>query len=501
MAGANGRSPLRLILSYNQLPMELLEKVKETLNKYSMLSEDDCVLIGLSGGPDSVCLAVILDKLKKDFNLSLYAVYIDHGLRPDEVEKEKTFCREFCGKLGINLFCESVDVGNYSKQKGLNKQEAARDLRYMVYEEIAGRINATRVALGHNADDQAETLLMMLLRGSGRKGLSGIPPVRNLAISDQRSAFSVNKNILIIRPLIEIERSEIEAFLLQNVRAIHESPLPPFVIDSSNLKKDYFRNWIRLTVMAELKKRNPASIRNICRTMDILREEDDYLEIVVTKTLMRLISRKSDDTIELFLSPLSAVEKSLLRRVLRRALDATDGLRGISLAHIEEIISLIKTGKSGDRICLPRDIRVIRDYSVLKITALSPVKIEEREIAPPGEIVFREAGIKIKALFEGKGYGQGDNKYTVLLDAGNMTFPLKARHRDKGDFFYPNGFGKKKKLQDYFVDEKVPRDERDSIPILVSGNDIVWVAGYRADERYKITDKTEKFLRIIISKL
>jgi tRNA(Ile)-lysidine synthase len=464
--------------------MELLEKVKETLNKYSMLSEGDCVLIGLSGGPDSVCLAVILDKLKKDFNLSLYAVYIDHGLRPDEVEKEKTFCREFCGRLGINLFCESVDVGNYSKQKGLNKQEGARDLRYEVDEEIAGRINAARVALGHNADDQAETLLMMLLRGSGRKGLSGIPPVRKK----------------IIRPLIEIEKKDIEEFLFQNVRAIHESPLP-FMVDSSNLKKDYFRNWLRLTVMSELKKRNPSLIHNICRTMDILREEDDYLEIVVTKTLMRLISRKSDDAIELFLLPLSAVEKPILRRVLRRALDATDGLRGISLAHIEDIISLIKTGKSGDRVYLPRDIRVIRDYSVLRITSLSPVKIGEGEIAPPGEIVFREAGIKIKALFEEKGYGQGDDKYTVLLDAGNMVFPLKVRHREKGDFFYPHGFGKKKKLQDYFVDEKVPRDERDSVPILVSGNDIVWVAGYRADERFKITNKTEKFLRIIISKL
>jgi len=491
--------------------MELLEKVKETLNKYSMLSEGDCVLIGLSGGPDSVCLAVILDKLKKDFNLSLYAVYIDHGLRPDEVENEKIFCREFCGKFGINLFFESVDVGNYSKQKGLNKQEAARDLRYKVYEEIAGRINATRVALGHNADDQAETLLMMLLRGSGRKGLSGIPPVRRPELRVKSSESGLNKNTLIIRPLIEIERKDIEEFLLQkkgdsqiaptNSELLTLNSKLPFMVDSSNLKKDYFRNWLRLTVMSELKKRNPSLIHNICRTMDILREEDDYLELVVTKTLMRVISRKSDDSIELFLSPLETVEKPILRRVLRRALDATDGLRGISLAHIEDIISLIKTGKSGDRVYLPRDIRVIRDYSVLRITSLSPVKIGEGEIAPPGEIVFREAGIKIKALFEEKGYGQGDNKYTVLLDAGNMIFPLKVRHRDKGDFFYPHGFGKKKKLQDYFVDEKVPRDVRDSVPILVSGNDIVWVAGYRTDERFKVTEKTEKFLRIIISKL
>ena len=171
-----------------------------------MLSEGDCVIIGLSGGPDSVCLAVILDKLKKEFNLSLYAVYIDHGLRPDEIENEKEFCREFCDKLGINFLCESVDVKNYIKQKGINLQEAARELRYQVYENVAANVKAAKIALGHNADDQAETLLMMLLRGSGRRGLSGIPPVRKY----------------IIRPLIEIERKEIEEFLLQNERAIRE---------------------------------------------------------------------------------------------------------------------------------------------------------------------------------------------------------------------------------------------------------------------------------------
>ena len=313
--------------------------------------------------------------------------------------------------------------------------------------------------------------------------MSGIPPVR--------------KNI--IRPLIEIERKDIEEFLFHNVGAIHESPLP-FVVDSSNLKKDYFRNWLRLTVMSELKLRNPSLVRNICRTMEIIREEDDYLEIVVTKTLMRLVSRKSNDTIELFLSPLQTIERPILRRVLRRALDATEGLRGISLAHVEDMISLIKTGNSGDRIYLPGGIRVIRDYSILKITSVSPVKIGEYEIAPSFEIDIREAGFKIKALLEEKGQGQEANKYSVLLDAGAMTFPLKVRHRRNGDFFYPHGFGNSKKLQNYFVDEKVPRDERDSVPIIVSGNDIVWIAGYRTDERFRVTEKTEKFLRLIISK-
>jgi len=479
--------------------MELLEKVKETINKYSMLSEDDCVLIGLSGGPDSVCLAVILDKVKKDFNLTLHALYVDHGLRPDEIEKEKEFCRELCSKLEINFLSKSVDVKSHVKRKGGNIQEAARELRYAAYENVAAQVRAKKIALGHNADDQAETLLMTLFRGSGRKGLSGIPPVRNLAISGRRSEISFN-HVLIIRPLIEIERTEIEKFLSQNARAIHESPLPPFVVDSSNLRSDYFRNWVRLNVINELKKRNPALIRNISRTVDIIREEDEYLEVVVTKTLMRLISRKSNVTIELFLSPLQGIERPILRRVLRRAVDATEGLRGISLAHIEDIISLIRTGASGDRIHLPGDIRVIRDYSILKITSVSPVKIDEYEINPPCDIDIREAGISVKALFENKSEGRDENRFSVALDAEAMMFPLKVRHRKNGDFFYPQGFGGRKKLQDYFVDEKISRDERDSIPVIVSGNDIVWIAGYRADERFKVTDKTEKVLRLIITK-
>ncbi|RJQ14674.1 MAG: tRNA lysidine(34) synthetase TilS [Nitrospiraceae bacterium] len=462
--------------------MELLKKVKETINRYTMLSEGDCVLVGLSGGPDSVCLAVILDKLKKDFNLSLHAVYVDHGLRPEEVEGEKAFCKEFCDALGINFLYEQVDVRGHAKDRRLNRQEAARELRYGVFDEVAKKINAAKIALGHTASDQAETLLMMLLRGAGRKGLSGIPPVRGR----------------IIRPLIEVERKEIEDFLAHHELRIKNYELP-YVMDSSNLKKDYFRNWIRLSVIPELSKKNPALIQNICRTMDILREEDEYLEIIVTKTLMRLISRKSMDTIELFLSPLVTMEKPLLRRVLRRALNATEGLRGIGFVHIEDIIDLIKTGASGDRIYLPKDIRVVKSYSTLKLTSAPPVKTGAHSIHVPGEVALKEAGIVIKASLADNAEDYGDGKSDVVIDADKIHCPLTIRSRQEGDCFYPAGFGRRKKLQDFFVDEKVPRDERDSVPIVLSGNDIVWIAGYRADERFKATDKTKNFLRLIIS--
>ena len=380
------------------------------------------------------------------------------------------------------------------KDKESNLQQAARELRYGVYEETANQVGASKIALGHNADDQAETVLMRLFRGSGRKGLSGIPPVRGE----------------IIRPLIDCSRKEIEDFI-SDVRAIpeadlregslrHESPLH-YVVDSSNLKEDYFRNWIRLKFMDEIKSRNPSVIRDICRTADIIREEDAYLEIVVTKTLMRLISRKSDSSIELFLMPLGTIEKPVLRRVLRRAIDAVKGLRGIEFVHVEDIIRLIQKGRSGDRLDLPKGIRVIKDYSLLKISTEEPARICEYELQPSSEVQIREAGIRLKAVVDEKLEQEADGKNEALFDAAAVRFPLKIRPRFEGDFFYPAGFGKRKKLQDFFVDEKVPRDERDRVPIVLSENDIIWVAGYRADERFKVTGKTGKVLRLTLIKV
>jgi len=456
--------------------MKIIDKAIKTIKKHSMINKGDTLLIGLSGGPDSVCLTVILDKLKHNFNLSLHALYVNHGMRPGESKKEELFCKELCEKLGITFHTRSVDVKSYASENRLNIQETARELRYEVLEDIAEDINASRIAVGHNADDQAETIFMRLIRGSGRRGLSGILPVRGM----------------IIRPIIEIERSMIEKFLNDELGQ-------SFVLDSSNLNEDYLRNWLRLNVINEVKKHNPSVVKDLSRTADILREEDNYLEIIVTKTLMRLISRKSDNSIDLFLIPLGTLEKPLLRRVLRRAIDATSGLRGISFVHVEDIIDLIRNGKSGDRINMPKGLRAIKNYATLQLTLEVPGSFTEHALNVPGEIIIQEQGIIIEAEIIDEEI-ETDGRSTALFDLRPLSVPLKVRARQKGDFFYPRGLGKKKKLQDFFVDEKVPRDMRDAVPIVMSGNDIIWIAGYRSDERFKPSEQTEKILRLIISK-
>jgi len=466
--------------------MELIHKAKETIKRHGMLTGGERVIIGLSGGPDSVYLLVILNNLKEELELELHALYIDHGLRPDETSREIKFCKKLCEGFNIPFIVKSIDVKYYAKEKKINRQEAARQLRYQVFDETAFKIKAQRIALGHTADDQAETLLMRLFRGSGLTGLSGIPPIRGI----------------IIRPLIEIERREIEEYLEKEEIA--------FIIDSSNLREDYLRNKIRLSLIPMLMELNPHIIKTLSKTAEIFREEERYLDTLVSKTLMKLISRKYESRIELFLSHLEALDKVVLRRTLRRVIDETKGLRGINFIHIEDIIQLIRKGKSGDRLHLPRGIRVIKDYSTLILTSEPPVKLAPYTFKVPGEIHLKEAGMRIKAsIAEPSDIGDfnkavreyAEFKTSALFDAGGLNFPLMVRSRKSGDFFYPLGLRKKKKLQDFFVDVKVPKEERDKIPLIVSGEDIVWVVGYREDERFKVTGETKKILKLEAEKI
>lgn len=440
-----------------------------------MLSPNDNILIALSGGPDSVCLTIILDKLRDNFNLSLSAIYINHGLRPDEIDKEESSCRRLCDTLGINFYTDSIDVKGYAEMKRMNLQASARELRYQVLHDYARRIDANRIALGHNADDQVETILMRLIRGTGRKGLLGIPPVRGR----------------IIRPLIEIERREIEDFLLS------QSPRVEFMIDSSNLKTDYLRNWIRIKIIPELKSQNPNLIETVSRSSIILSEEDAYLDMLTSKAMLRLVSKRDDESVELFLLPLESLDRPIMRRVIIKAISEIIPFKGVDFVHIEDIIKLIRDGKSGDLVTLPDGLRVIKKYSTLLISIKGRAEVQSRPLNVPEELYLNEINAIIRTNLSLELDKNGDGKRKAIFDLDTLKLPLQVRKRREGDYFCPIGMGgKKKKLQDFFVDEKIPRDERDSIPIIVSDNDIIWVAGYRMDERFKPTEKTKRFLII-----
>jgi tRNA(Ile)-lysidine synthase len=452
----------------------LLETAQQTIGKHSMLSAGEHVLVGLSGGVDSVCLLLVLHKLAAALNLKLSAAYIDHGFRPDEIPAEIEFCKKLSEKLAVPFFARKIDPAVFAKQESLCKQEASRELRYKALIDIAAENGCSRIALAHNADDLAETILMHLVRGSGPLGLAGIPPVRKP----------------FIRPLLEIPRKDIEEFVRNEGTG--------FVTDSSNMTDDYLRNRIRHSIMPALKNINKDFIGTVSRNADILRQEERYLEIQVTKALMKLISRKTDSRIELFLLPMEALDIALLRRVLRRAVSETRGLRRLGLANIEDLIKLVKLGRSGDRLYLPDSIRAIKSYATLILTSEKTPALGEYTVNGPSSITLREASrvISISLSERSEVEAFGDGMRIACLDADKLEFPLTIRARKSGDFFYPLGLGKRKKLQDFFVDEKIPRDERDIVPLLVSNNEICLIIGRRVDDRYKVNDNTKRVLRL-----
>ncbi len=452
--------------------MDLIAKVRATIKKHSMLQGGERVLVGLSAGPDSTCLCMALVTLAAELGIALDAIYVDHGLRPKEIPDEIKFCEDLCEGLGIGFTVRHADVLGAVENMGLNKQEAARDLRYAIFEEHAREIGAHRIALGHTLDDQAETFIMHIIRGSGLKGLGGIPPVRGP----------------IIRPMLEVEKREIIAML--------EAEGAAYMVDSSNLGEDYLRNRLRSHLMPMLKELNPNIVPTMGHTAEILRDEDRYLEYVVNKTMMRLVTRKSKRSIELFSSPMETLDRVVVRRVLRRAVAETEGLRALGYVHIEEVIRLVLGGKAGDRVYLPHDIRAIKKYSTVLITSEDPIRLGTYTLAAPGEeLPLKEVSLMLTSeLTDTAPEDETEDSFRMVFDAGQVAFPLTVRPRAEGDHIYPKGFGKRKKLQDLFVDDKVARDERDAVPVVVSGGEIIWVVGLRSDERFRVTPETRKYL-------
>jgi tRNA(Ile)-lysidine synthase len=452
--------------------MNILYKIKETIKKYSLFSQNFHLLIGLSGGPDSVCLSLVLHKLIKDYSLKLSAVYIDHGLRPDDREREIAFCGSLSESLGIDFFVRTLKSEFSKSEKKHNLHDRLRKLRYAEYHKLAFELRVDRIAIGHTMDDQAETIIMNFLRGSGKKGLSGIAPV--------------NGNI--IRPLIDIKREEIESFL--------EQERIDFITDPTNKKDIYLRNKIRHNLIPQLKQINPSLVHALSHSAEIYRDEDDYLELIVAQKLEQILHHRESHTIELLLSSLQKVSTAIQRRIIQRALESIDGLRGISFTHIENIIKLCYKGKPGDSLNLPNNVRAVKSYSILKITAELPKKLSEYTLNVPGSVYVKEARCTVKAEIVERDRAASDSKESALFSSELLANPLVIRARKPGDFFYPLGFGKKKKLQDFFVDEKVPRDDRDSTLLVTSGDDIIWIVGYRMDERYKVDSHTQHCVQL-----
>lgn len=456
----------------------IIEKVLATVEKYGMLKSKDKVLVAVSGGADSLALLHILLELKGPFKLSLYVFHLNHKMRGKAAEADARFVKNLAKSLDLPSTILSYDVPAYIKKHKLSKEEGARQVRYMFLEKVAAEIKADKVALGHTADDQVETFLIRLIRGAGLEGLRAIPPVRDV----------------FIRPLIALTRQETRQFCKA------KGLKPRF--DQSNIELSQLRNRIRHDLLPHLAEDyNSAFKEEVLREIELISADVSLLEELTSKEWGKLatVSQKS---VALDRSRLIKLPLALQRRLIREGIKALKGdLREITSQHIEDVLEKVVGGRSGSCLELPGRLIVLREYGRILVEFKG---IKKKETLPPGlrvplkipgETIVSSLKLRIEAALSRRDRAPLPKDSSVAcLDADRVELPLVLRETRAGDRFHPLGMKGSKKLQDFFVDEKVPRREREQALVIESTGRIIWVVGYRIADDFKVTEVSKRVL-------
>jgi len=448
-----------------------------------MFSPGDKVIAAVSGGPDSICLLHILYRLQEEFNIKLYAAHINHCLRGEEADKDEEYVKDFCRKHAIPCFSREIDINKLAKERGLSSESAGREARYEFFDELFKELGAQKIALAHNANDQAETVLMRIIRGTGIEGMVGIKPVRG--------------NIF-IRPLINIRRESIEAYCEEN----NLSPR----IDKSNLENIYARNKVRLELLPYIKENfNSDIISSLNRLSETISIDNNYLESKALKKYEIYCSNKEQKVIidkEAFIE-----DEAILSRVIRLALkDVRGNLNNIEKVHIYDIIELQRLG-TGKRLTLPENLIAYNNYGNIEL-GLSKIYVNNKDIKEYeltiGEDNYIEQfdiNVSIRIIDKNEKINFKEKDYVKYFNYDKLKEKITVRNRKEGDRFSPFGMKGNKKLKDLFIDLKVPKEERDNIPLICFDDEIAWISGYRISENYKVDKNTKNILEIKIKKL
>lgn len=452
-----------------------VKKVEKTIQQYKMLQEGDKVLVAVSGGPDSVALLYTLNLLKDKFKIKLIVGHINHKLRAEESDKDEEFVRALSEKLSLRFLSKAIEVRKTAQKKKMSIEDCARQIRYSALESIANRNKATKVALGHNLDDQAETILIRLIRGSGPLGLCGIPAVRGK----------------FIRPLIQTKREEIDSFLKDN--------LWEWRVDWSNFNMDYLRNRVRLKLLSLIKKEfNPNIVEVLARTAQLLSEEKDYLTNQIEKAFRDAVSSQNSEKIVLDLKKMIGYDIYLKTNIIRLAFSRLSGdLDFPSFSIVQRAIHLLEERKVGKRVELDKNIWVeVSSDALIIYKSRKPAKAHS--IRLPGKLKIDNLKLKSEVIPRSKlpKKIKSDSPWVAYLDWDKLSSPFGLRHRRNKDWFIPLGLKGSKTLADFLIDLKVPRMERDEIFLLTSKNRIAWVVGHRIDDRLKVDSNTKEVLKI-----
>lgn len=423
----------------------------------------DKVVLGLSGGADSVCLLLMLNYLRHSMNIDIFAVHVNHMIRGEEAVRDRIFCENLCKEYNVELEVFEIDVTALAKEKKLTVEEAGRNARYEAFGHIAKKYGANKIAVAHHKNDQAETVLHNLFRGTGIRGLSGMRPA--------------NDNI--VRPLLDVSREDIEEYL--NKHNIQ------YVTDSTNESNEYMRNKLRNELLPYAKEHiNRNVIDNINQAAKICAGADAYITgqaLVLYKECVKENEKCYEIKADVFSEAEDILKSYMVREVLKNIYPS---LKDLSLAHVEAVVDLVdmQVGKS---VNLPQGVKAIRTYDGITIgeeseneTCIEPIEYET-------EIFTKTNNTKIVK-----------NDYTKYFDYDKIKGGLLLRTRQTGDYLVVDSKGSKKKLKDYFIDNKIPRQLRDYVPLFADGNHIIWVVGYRISEAYKVDENTKNIIRISV---
>ncbi len=469
---------------------KILHTVRQTISDHQMYTQGDSVLMAVSGGPDSVALAHVLLTLAAEYSLRPAIAHLNHGLRGSASDRDAAFVISFARQLGIPIYTEKKDVHAYQQSHRLSLEEAGRRLRYDYFETISAKYGFNKIALGHHSDDNAELVLLNLLRGSGPLGLSGIAPVRG-------------DNI--VRPLIRLRRSEIIDYLAEkNV---------PYVTDESNIDPTHKRNRIRHHLIPELQTTyNPKIIEALNRLGEITRAEDQWIDNALESDFEQCVSFRADQQISLALPHFNQLPKAVKRRIVRKAiLVVKNDLRRITLLHVDAILNLSEIGRVSGRLNLPDGILVKKDTAALTIVKRinAGKRQEDRKlqtwsadyqyrIPVAGTLIIKEAHASIN-LCEINADDVPDLRETeahvAYFDLDRLLFPLLVRNQRPGDRFSPLGLKGTQKVKKYFINNKIPPAQRRNCPLLLSEGNIIWIAGHRIDNAVKVSPQTRRVLK------
>jgi len=467
----------------------LLRKVSLWAAENNVLKAGTLVLVGVSGGADSVCLLHVLYSLGKINGFSVTAVHMNHMLRAEESMQDEEFVQNICEQWGIPLKIYRRDVKAYSSEKRCSLEEAGRILRYDLFHEVRNELNAQYIAVAHHKEDQAETVFLNLLRGSGINGICGMEEIQGC----------------IIRPLLKTEKNEIYEYLSCNNLK--------FRTDSSNFNNVYIRNVIRNRIFPEIVRQTGIPVtHSLVRTAGILKADRDFLERLAEENYKSIMISKSENSIELDRNKLTGLDCAISGRIIRIAWEAVTGSRKcLESKHVKAALELAaKTGQNKE-IDFPQRIVFKAEYERVYI-----MKKEETEasvplyikVQVPSDIFLKERNIKaVFRVFSVNEYEKkfgsfektGEKSLVQIFDYDTITEGINIRYRLPGDIFAPYGGPGKKKLKDFFIDKKVPRHKRDEMLLVAAGREIIWVVGLRTSEKHKVTRFTKNILYVEIT--